>query len=128
MAILIDRTYDFMEKLPFFHFISSPDLPLFLLVHVWSIFIRKRFRDSLSFSFSLSLSLSLSLQGFGETGVKGLLFQGNREQRSNFEGNRGTKTILGNREYIYIKIGFRATGEQANLFQGSNGTGPPERL
>ena len=52
---------------------------------------------------------------------KGHLFQGNREQRPNFEGNRGTKTILGNREYIYIKI-----GEQANLYyQGSNGTGPP---
>ena len=29
-AILIDRTtYDFMEKLPFFHFISIPDLPRF---------------------------------------------------------------------------------------------------
>ena len=73
---------------------------------------------------SLSLSLSLSPGLLGNRG-KGHLFQGSREQRPNFEGNRETKTILGNREYIYIKIGFRATGEQANLFQGSNGTGPP---
>ena len=78
---------------------------------------------TLSLSLSLLLSLSLSLGVLGNRG-KGHLFQGNREQRLNFERNRGTKTILGNREYIYIKIGFRATGEQANLFQGSNGIGP----
>ena len=82
---------------------------------------------SLSVSLSLSLSLSLSPGVLGNRG-KGHLFQGNREQRPNFEGNRGTKTILGNREYKYIKIGFRATGEEANLFQGINGTCPPERL
>ena len=73
---------------------------------------------------TLSLSLSLSPGVLGNRG-KGHLFQGEMEQKQNCEGNRGTKTILGNREYFYIKIGFRATGEQANLFQGSNGTGPP---
>ena len=44
----------------------------------------------------------------------------------NFEGNRGTKTILGNREHK--KTNFRffwETGEQANLFQGNKGTGNP---
>ena len=59
---------------------------------------------------SLSLSFSLSQGVLGNRG-KGHLFQGNREQRPNFEGNRGTKTVLGNREYIYIKIGFRATSQ-----------------
>ena len=82
---------------------------------------------SLSLSLSVSLSLSLSPVALGNRG-KGHLFQGNREQRPNFEEKRGTKTILGSRGYIYIKIGFRATGKQANLFPGSNGTDPPERL
>ena len=41
------------------------------------------------------------------------------EQRPNFEGNRGTKTILGNKQFF----DFWGTGEQANLFQGNKGTG-----
>ena len=38
-------------------------------------------------------------RGFGEQGYKGIYFRGRGEQRPNFEGNRGTKTILGNREH-----------------------------
>ena len=41
------------------------------------------------------------------------------EQRPHFEGNRGTKTILGNKQ----NFDFRETGEQANLFKGNKGTG-----
>ena len=41
----------------------------------------------------------------------------------NFEGNRGAKTILGNREHKKQIFDFWGTGEQANLFQGNKGTG-----
>ena len=44
---------------------------------------------------------------FWGTGKKGI-FSG--EQRSNFEGNRGTKTILGNR--AHKKINFRFFGNR----------------
>ena len=47
---------------------------------------------------------------------------------SNFEGNRGTKTILGNREHKKTNLDFWGTGEQANLFQGNKGTGTPTSL
>ena len=47
------------------------------------------------------------------------------EQMPHFEGNRGTKTILGNREHKKTKFQFLGTGEQANLFQGYKGTGAP---
>ena len=47
------------------------------------------------------------------------------EHRQNFEGNRGTKTILGNRKYKKQIFDFLGTGEQANLFQGNKGTGTP---
>ena len=51
---------------------------------------------------------------------------GNTRKRSNFEGNKGTKTILGNRERKKTQIfDFWGTGEQANLFQGNRGTGTP---
>ena len=63
---------------------------------------------------SLSLSLSLSPGVLGNRG-KGHLFQGNREQRPNFEGNRGTKTILGHREYMIIYL-------YKNRFSGNRGT------
>ena len=54
------------------------------------------------------------------TGESGIYFRGAWEQRPHFEWNRGTKTILGNREHIK-KTNFRflGTGEQANLFQGN---------
>ena len=64
-------------------------------------------------------------QGFWGTGEQGLLFQGNTGTKANFEGNRGTKTILGNREHRKQIFDFWGTGEQANLFQGNKGTGTP---
>ena len=65
-----------------------------------------------------------SSQGFWGTGETGHLFQGNREQRPNFEGNRGTTTILGNREHMktnFRYLGNRGTsqfisGEQGNRY------------
>ena len=47
------------------------------------------------------------------------------EKRPNFEENSGTKTILGNREHRKQIFYFEGTGEQANVFQGNNGTGTP---
>ena len=64
--------------------------------------------------------------GFGEQGEKGIYFKGTGEQRPNFEGNRGRKTILGNiRKQIFVFLGNRGTsqfisGEQGNRY-------PPER-
>ena len=41
-----------------------------------------------------------ALKGFlGTQGKKGIYFRRTGEQRPNFDGNRGTKTILGNREH-----------------------------
>ena len=42
-----------------------------------------------------------------------------------FEGNRGTKTILGIREHRKQIFDFLGRGEPANLFQGNKGTGTP---
>ena len=53
---------------------------------------------------------------------KGYLFQGKREQRSNFEGNRGTKTILGNREHKKTNFRFwgnRGTSQFSSREQGN---------
>ena len=46
----------------------------------------------------------------------------------NFEGNGGTKTILGNTEIKKQQqiFDFWGTGEQANLFQGNKGIGTPQ--
>ena len=64
-------------------------------------------------------------QGFWGTGENGIYFRGTGEQRPNFEGNRGTKTILGNREHNKTNFQFLGNREQANLFQGNKGTGTP---
>ena len=64
-------------------------------------------------------------RGFGEQWNKGIYFRGTWDQRPNFEGNRETKTILGNREHRKQIFDFGGTGEQANLFQGNKGTGTP---
>ena len=67
-------------------------------------------------------------RGLGEQENKGIYFRGTGEQRPNFEGNRGTKTIMGNREHRKQIFDFGGTGEQANLFQGNKGTlTPPGR-
>ena len=46
------------------------------------------------------------------------------EQRQILRG-MGTKTILGNREHKKTIFHFWGTGEQANLFRESKGTGTP---
>ena len=53
-------------------------------------------------------------RGFREQGKKGIYFRGTGEQRPNFEGKRGTKTILGNREHkkaIFNFWGNRGTSQ-----------------
>ena len=50
-------------------------------------------------------------RGFGEQGKKDIYFRGTGEQRPNFEGNRGTKTIFGNREHKKT-FRFFISGEQ----------------
>ena len=50
---------------------------------------------------------------------------GTGKQRPNFEGNRGTKIILGNREHRKQIFDFWGTREQANLLEGNKGTGTP---
>ena len=64
-------------------------------------------------------------QVFGEQGNKGIYFRGTGGQRLNFEENRGTKTILGNREH---RKQFSIFGEQGNkpiYFRGTKVTGTP---
>ena len=56
---------------------------------------------------------------------KGIYFKGAGEQRPNFKGNRGTKTILGNR--VHKRTNIRFFWEQGNkpiYFKGT-GTPPP---
>ena len=59
-------------------------------------------------------------RGFGEQGI---YFRGTGEQRPNFEGNRGTKTILGNREHK--KTNFRFLGNKPIYFRGTREQEPP---
>ena len=63
-------------------------------------------------------------QGFLGAGENAFI-SGEREQMPNFEGNRGIKTILWNREHKKQIFDFWGTGEQTNLFQGNKGTGTP---
>ena len=62
--------------------------------------------------------------GLGEQG-KGACISW--EQMLNFEGNKGAKKILVKREYKKTNL-FSISGEQANLFQESKGTGAPWRV
>ena len=71
----------------------------------------------------VSVFFSEALQGvLGNRGNKAFISgeQGNKGQIL-----RGTKTILGNREHKKTNFRFWGTGEQANIFQGNNGTGTP---
>ena len=61
-------------------------------------------------------------QGFWGTGENGIYFRGTGEQRPNFEGNRGTKTILGNREHKKTNfqfLGNRGTSQFISREQGN---------
>ena len=65
-------------------------------------------------------------RSFGEQGNKGIYFWGIGEQSPKFEGNRGTKTILRNREHK--KTNFRSFWEQGNkpiYFRGTREHVPP---
>ena len=69
-------------------------------------------------------------QGFGEQGNQGIYFRGTGEQRSNFEENRGTKTILGNREHKKTNFRFfgnRGTSQFISGEQGNRYPPPPRR-
>ena len=69
-------------------------------------------------------------QGFWGTGENGIYFRGTGEQRSNFEGNRGTKTILGNREHKKTNfrfLGNRETSQFISEEQGNRYPPPPWR-
>ena len=76
----------------------------------------------------LAFSRELKTSEFRGTGEKGIYFRGTGKQRPNFEGNMGTKTILGNREHKKTK--FRFFGEQGNkpiYFRGTREQIPPWR-
>ena len=64
-------------------------------------------------------------QGFGEEGNKGIYFRETGEQRPNFEGNRGTKTILGNREHKKKNSIFGEHGNKPIYFRGTREQVPP---
>ena len=63
--------------------------------------------------------------GFGEQLKKGIYFSGTREQMSNFEGNRGTKTILGNREHKKTNFRFWGNRETSQFISGEQGNRYP---
>ena len=65
--------------------------------------------------------------GLWGTGGMGIHFKGTGEQMPNFEGNRGTKTILGNTEHKKTNFRFKGnrgvkgtsqfiSGEQGNRY------------
>ena len=71
--------------------------------------------------------------GFGEQGKKDFYFGGTGEQRPNFEGNRGTKTILGNREHKKTNFRFLGNWGTSQFISGEQGNrnplgGPQDRL
>ena len=53
---------------------------------------------------------------------KGRLFQRNRERNANFEGNRGTKTILGNREHKKTHFWYWILGNRGTSYFYYRGT------
>ena len=69
-----------------------------------------------------SLKLSYHYRGpprcFRERGNKSIYSRGTGEQMQNFEGNRGTKAILGKRERNTTNFRFWGTREQANFISG----------
>ena len=64
-------------------------------------------------------------RGFREQGKKGIYFRGTGEQRPNFEGNRGTKTILKNREYKETNFRFLGNRGTSQFISGEQGNRYP---
>ena len=63
--------------------------------------------------------------GFGEQGKQGIYFRGTGEQRPNFEGNRGTKTILENKEQKKTNFRFLGNKETSQFISGEQGNRYP---
>ena len=74
---------------------------------------------------------SEALPGFlGKEGNKGIYFRETGEQRPNFEGNRGTKTIFGNRKHKkthFRFLGNMGTSQFISGEQGNKYPPPPRR-
>ena len=66
-----------------------------------------------------------ALPGVWGTGEKGIYFRGTGEQRSNCEGNRGTKTILGNREHKKTNFRFWGNRGTSQFISGEQGNRYP---
>ena len=65
-------------------------------------------------------------QGFGEQGKQVIYFRGtNRGTRPKFEGNKGTKSILGNSEHKKINFNFWEQGNKPIYFRGTREQVPP---
>ena len=64
-------------------------------------------------------------QGFGEQGKKGIYFRRTGEPRPNFEGNRGTKTILGNMEHKKTNFRFLGNRGTSQFISGEQGNRYP---
>ena len=67
---------------------------------------------------------------FWGTGEMGIYFRGTGEQMPTFEGNRGTKTILGNREHKKTNFQFLGNRGTSQFISGEQGDrnplgGPP---
>ena len=63
--------------------------------------------------------------GFCGTGGEGIYFRGTEEHRLNFEGNRGTKTILGNREHTKTNFRFWGNMGASQFISGEQGNRYP---
>ena len=61
----------------------------------------------------------------GVLGNKGIYFRETGEQRPNFEGNRGTKTILGNREHKKTNFRFLGNMGTSQFISGEQGNKYP---
>ena len=64
-------------------------------------------------------------KGFEEQGKQGIYFRGTGEQRPNFEGNRGTKTILGNRAHKKTNFRFLGNRGTSQFISGEQGNRYP---
>ena len=61
----------------------------------------------------------------GNSGKRGIYFRGTWEQRPNFEGNRGTKTILGNREHKTTNFRFLGNKGTCQISEEQGNKYPP---
>ena len=78
----------------------------------------------------VSVFVSEALPGvFREQGTQGIFFRRTGEKRPNFKGNRGTKTILGNREHKKTNFRFFGNRGTSQFISGEQGNRyPPGRV